>query len=386
MNNRERVTNILERKPVDYIPTQIEFTDYTRKPAIAKALGLKDDTTLDDYLQNCLYLTFAEDEIPIFFRNFDDVMRDMEKKGFARVDFKNEIVYDRLGQGTMMHIDTYRGCYAPLEGNDELDKLAAPFLPESFTRLFGLPLEKKIHLLQMPDGGAEGSLDLMLKDFAEHNDDDQFLFPTGYFGIYERSYSMIGWEQFMMEIANRPNIIHELLEKVTEYKVQLAKMKVEKTPAIIHHIGDDLGGQISGLFSVKMFREMLKPYFKRVFDVYTGAGCHVCLHSCGLIIDYLPDLIEIGVDMIEPVQTVNDMKVLKEKFGKDIIFWGGIETQKLPFADAAGVRKLVEDAMWNLAKGGGAIIGPSQQVQKDTPIENIKVMVETIMELREKVL
>ena len=386
MNNVERVTNIIERKPVDYLPSQINFTDYTREKQIAEALGLDEGQSLDEYLQNCLYLTFAEDDIPIFFRNFDDMMLELEKKGYAYVDLKNEVVYDRLGMGTKMHYDSFFVVYSPLEGDAEKDKLAGDFLPERYTKLFGLPLDEKIKKLEMPDGASDGCLDMMLNDFANINDGSEFVMPCGYFGVYERSYAMIGWEQFMMEIAARPTMIHELMDKITEYKVQQARKKVKETPSIIHHIGDDFGTQISGLFSKEMFREMLKPYLKRVFDVYKDAGLKVCLHSCGCIMDYLPDLIEIGLDMLEPIQTCNDIATLKREYGKDLIFWGGVETQKLPFLTPEQVRDMTKEVIWTLGKGGGLIIGPSQHVTCDVPIENIKAMVETVMEERDKVL
>jgi len=181
-------------------------------------------------------------------------------------------------------------------------------------------------------------------------------------------------------------MIHELMDKVTGYKVQQAGKKVAETPSIIHHIGDDLGTQVSGLFSRDMFSEMIKPYMKRVFAVYKDAGLKVCLHSCGCIMDYIPDLIEIGLDMLEPIQTCNDITALKREYGKDLIFWGGVETQKLPFLTPEGVREMTREVMWTLGKGGGLIVGPSQHITCDVPIENIKAMVETIMEERDKVL
>ncbi len=384
MNNKERVSNLLNRKPIDYIPSQIVYTDMTRENAIAKALNLSKEQTLDNFLQNCMYLTFPEDDLPIFYRNDDDYMLDLEKKGFAYVDLENGIVYDRLGMGVKMHNDSFIVIYSPLEGNVEKDKIAAKHLPENITKLFGMPLEERIKKYTLPNGASEGCLDRMQSDYAQYDNGSKFLFPTGYFGVYERGYALIGWEQFMMEIAIRPNLIHELLEKVTEYKVQLAKERVKKIPSIIHHHGDDFGSQLTGLFSKKMFKEMIVPYLKRIFDVYTSAGCHICLHSCGYIMDYLPELIEIGVDMIEPVQTCNDLKTLKREFGKDLIFWGGIETQLLPFMSPEEVRKLTKEVMWTLGEGGGLIIGPSQHVQNDLSIENIVAMVETIMEERGK--
>jgi len=385
MNNHERVTNIINRQPVDYLPSQINFTDYTREKQIAEALGLPEGQSLDEYLQNCLWLTFPEDDLPIFYRNFDDIMQGLEDRGYAGVDFKNEIVYDRLGMGTKMHIDTFFVEYCPYEGNAEKDKQAAPFLPERITKLFGLPLEEKIKKMELPDGGAEGTLDYMHNDFKLYNDGSVFVFPACYFGVYERSYGLIGFEQYMMEMADRPNLIHELMEKMANYKVQLAEKLVKETDSIIHHYGDDFGTQLAPMFSLEMFRELVKPYIKQVWDVYKDAGRKVCLHSCGCIMDFIPDLIEIGLDMLEPIQTCNDIDTLKREYGKDLIFWGGIETQILPFLTHDEVKELTRKTIHTLGKGGGYIIGPSQHVTCDVPIDNIKAMIETIMEERDKV-
>lgn len=381
MNTYERVVNVIERKHIDYIPNQISFTDPERKKIVAKALGLKEDG-LDEYLNNCLMVTCSEDELPIFFHDLNDMMVDLEKKGYARVDLDNNIVYDRFGMGTLMHEDTFIVGYSPLEGDAEKDKMAAPFLPEKITKLFGFPLEEKIRKYEVPDGADEHVLDYMKKDYANYDNGEHYIFPTGYFGVYERAFSTMGWGQFMTEIAIRPNMIHELLEKVCEYKVQLAKKKVAETPSIVHHNGDDLGAQTHGLFSIKMFREMIKPYLKRLFDVYRDAGCHVCMHSCGYIMDYIPDLIEIGVDMLEPIQTCNDIGTLKKEYGKDIVFYGGIEVQELPFITPDGTREMTRNAIRTLGKGGGCIIGPSQYITNDVPVDNIVAMVETIMEER----
>jgi uroporphyrinogen decarboxylase len=386
MNNKERVTAILERKPVDYLPSNIEFSDMTREKELSEALNVPEGMMLDEYLDNCFYMTFVEDDLPVFFRNDDQMMLDLEKKGFAYVDLENELVYDRIGRGMVMHHDSVVPVYSALEGNAEKDKVAARVLPERFTKLFGLPLEEKIRKFEMPDPWVEGELDFMLADFAKYDEDGRFfVLPAGYWGVYETSHILAGWEQFMLEMALRPNMIHELMEKATHYKVELAKRKVKETPSILHHQSDDIATQLAGNFSLPMFREMILPYFKRVFEVYRDAGCHICFHSCGYIMDYIPDLIDIGVDMLEPIQTVNDLPTLKREYGKDLVFWGGIEVQRLSFWTPEETRENTKYVIHTLGKGGGLIIAPSQHLTHEVPIANLKAMIETIREERDKV-
>ncbi|GAH09138.1 unnamed protein product, partial [marine sediment metagenome] len=178
----------------------------------------------------------------------------------------------------------------------------------------------------------------------------------------------------------------ELLEKITDYKVEVAKKKVELGAKVGHH-GDDLGTNVGTFFSKAMFRKMLLPRLKRVFDVYNDANIPVWLHSCGNITDYIPDLIDIGLRILEPVQPVMDIKLLKKKFGKDLVFYGGIDTQNLlPYGSPEEVKTEARRTIRTLGKGGGLIMGTAQEIMHDVPIENIKALVETMREERERVL
>lgn len=384
MTKEERVLNVIERNEVDYLPSAIWFTDNTRHDEIASSLGLSSGDELDDYLQNHLELSFVADDLPIFFRNDDEYMLEMQEKGFAFVDLDNEIVYDRFGMGTIMHTDTFQYGYCLLEGNRELNQKAAKILPSEYVELMGLPLDEAIRQYKAPDPAKKGITDLLKQDL-ENNNGEHFIIPTGYFGILERAYSITGFEQFMMEIALRPNMIHELMEKITEQRIGLAKEKM-KLGFKVHHHGDDLGTQTSTFISRDMFRELILPYLKKLFSVYREEGCHVCLHSCGYIVPFLPDLIEAGVDIIEPVQPCNDLETLKREFGKDLIFWGGIDVQTLPFLSPEETKNMAKDTIHTLGKEGGMIITPSQHITCEVPIPNIKALVETIMEERSRVL
>jgi uroporphyrinogen decarboxylase len=384
LTKEQRVLRVIERRDVDYLPSAIWFTDNTRHQEIAESLGLDSGEELDDYLQNHLGLTFVADDLPIFYRNDDEYMLDLQERGFAYVDLENEMVYDRFGMGTVMHTDTFQYGYCLLEGNKDKNRKAAKVLPAAYTELMDLPLDQAIRKYQAPDPVKEGNLDLMERDL-ESNHGRHFIIPTGYFGIFERAYSIVGFEQFMMEIVSRPKMIHELMEKITEQRIGLAREKM-KLGFSVHHHGDDLGTQTSMFISPKMFKEMILPYLKKLFRMYRDGGCHVCLHSCGYIIPFLRDLVDCGVNIIEPVQPCNDLGKLKREFGKDLVFWGGIDVQALPFLSPEETRVMVRDTIHTLGKGGGMIITPSQHITCDVPISNIKALVETIMAERSRVL
>jgi len=381
MNREERVLKVINREPVDYLPSFIKFADRTRDKEISKALGLSSPGELDDYLNNHIILAYTQHDGPVYFRNDKATVDRLEEEGFIGVDRENNVFYDCWGAGMLMNHDTQFFSYGVMEGNKEKNEAARKYLPEDFMKknekILDMELEDAIKHYQLPDADKAGNYK-MIEDHIEQYAGDLLVVAGGYMGVYERGYILIGFEQFMTEIALRPNMVEDLLDKITEYKIQDAKNKIA-LGLKIGHTGDDLGTQKAGLFSRKMFQEMIKPRLARIFAVYKDAHIPVTLHSCGSIMEYLPDLIEIGLDVWEPVQPCNDLEFIKREYGKDLIFWGGIDTQKLPFLKPDEVKELTINTIRTLGKNGGYIVGPSQALTNDVPIENIKALLETII-------
>ena len=188
----------------------------------------------------------------------------------------------------------------------------------------------------------------------------------------------------MTNIVINSKAVEELMDKVQTIKYRLQK-KIGELGFKIALTGDDMGTQKSGFFSLKMFRKFLLLRLKRQWEVFNDAGVPIMLHSCGNIIQYIPDLIDIGLKILEPVQPVMDLKYLKKEFGKDLIFFGGIDTQKLPHISPEEVRELSRSTIRTLWNGGGLIISTSQEIMNDVPIENIKALIETIKEERNNI-
>jgi uroporphyrinogen decarboxylase len=115
-----------------------------------------------------------------------------------------------------------------------------------------------------------------------------------------------------------------------------------------------------------------------LYDEVHNAGLPVSIHSCGDITAIIPDLIEIGVNMICPLQAeAMDFKFLKKEYGKDLAFWGGVSTQKtLPFGSPEDVRREIREHIKVLGKGGGYILAPSHELQKDIPLENMLAFID----------
>jgi uroporphyrinogen decarboxylase len=213
---------------------------------------------------------------------------------------------------------------------------------------------------------------------------DFLVIPSGYTGAYERAAYVTGWENFMTLIGSDRDLIEELLDKATDYKIGVAKKTVQLGFKIAHTC-DELGSQQGGIFSDRTFHDVLLPRMKRHWKVFTDAGIPIMFHSCGNITRYIPSLLDIGLSVLEPCPPLMDLGYLKREFGRHLVLMGGIDAQALPFINAEQTRELTRNTIRTLGQGGGYIIAPSQSIMNDVPIENIKALVETIGEERARV-
>ena len=350
MTNEERVLNQFLRKEVDHLPSQITFSERSRDKQIAKGLGIKTEE-MDAYLQNHIAFTYSKVDMPLFFHNNDEKMKSLESEGYCKMDWEGGICYDNWGVGILRHKCDGFFCYSgPMDWDEEKRRKAKKYLPDRLTGITEMPLEEAIDYYTTPDPMDKENFTNYYKD-KEELSGDFMVIPSGYNGIYERANLLLNWEHFMTEIASNPNIIRKLLKKITDYRIACVKVKADCGFRIVH-IGDDLGTQVSGFFSQKMFKEIFLPEYKRFFAECKKYGQYIVMHSCGYIIDYLPDLIDAGLDGLEPVQPCNDLKLLKNEFGKVLVFWGGIDTQSLPLMTPEQVREMATETIKILGKGG----------------------------------
>lgn len=383
ITKEERVLRTIQRKEVDYLPSQIVFADRSRYDAISKALGLAGENGLDNYLENHFLITFIKDDKPMIYRDVKDEIEKLKNDGYANPDWKNNIVYDDWGIGYRVGVGSFFVAFHPLQG--KFDERVLDFMPD---RVKAAVKEKDINTAvkkyTCPDPNKRDNFSDFENDLRNYSK-EYLVWPSGYGGIYERSYHILGWEELMTHIASSPLIVEEIFDKVLEYKIKVAKKTVD-IGFKIGHTGDDFGTQCGGFFSDKMFKASIMPRLKKLFEVFIKGGLPVMMHSCGNITQYIPDLIDIGLNILEPCQPCMDLKFLKKEYGKDLIFYGGINTQTLPYMSEPETRKMVKETIWTLGKEGGYIIAPAQEIMNDVPIENIKALVETIREERVKVI
>ena len=151
------------------------------------------------------------------------------------------------------------------------------------------------------------------------------------------------------------------------------------------HFGEDLGAQNAPLFSPKTYRSLFGPQYRAFFDLVHRHGAKAMLHVCGSAVEFIPALIEDGLDVLDVVQTSAagmDLATLQRRFGRDLAFAGTMCVQQvLPFSTPAQVRQEVHRRL-DLFADGGLIFGPSHQIQVDAPTENILAMYEAAGGLR----
>ncbi len=382
MTKEERMLRVINGEDVDYLPSQITFSDRTRDAAISEALGLDGPDQLDDYLENHVHISLSAHDKTLFFRNDRDEVERLRGGGFCCPDWDNTVVYDAWGMGIRVGSDGFFACFHPL--SKTATPAVAEHMPPDVNRdVLFMDIEDAVAHYTAPDLGRPGVFDEMAQDLATYAG-DFLVMPSGYFALYERSYGVMGFQNFIMNMAMNPTVVHALMDTITEYRVAYAQKVVEMGFKVAHH-GDDLGTQAGPLFSKEMFREFVLPRLERAWQPYNDAGIPIIMHSCGDLTAFIPDLIDIGLRVLEPLQTCMDLARLKREYGKDLVFWGGIETQKLPFATPAEVKEMARSCIRTLGKGGGHIIAPSQEVMCDVPLENVVALVETIVEERQTV-
>lgn len=198
------------------------------------------------------------------------------------------------------------------------------------------------------------------------------------YGIFEIGCWMCGFDDFLIKMAIDEDYIKKFSERYLEYQRIVSEYYYKEVGPYIHYTssGDDFATQTSLFMSPDMFRENIKPYFKeRVKFTKEMTDAAFLHHSCGNVHDIIDDLIDSGVDILNPIQPTNEMmnpKRLKKEFGDRIVFHGGLDTQDvLPFGTEETVKEAVDKLISTMNKDGGYIFAAAHNIQPDVPPENV---------------
>ncbi len=201
-------------------------------------------------------------------------------------------------------------------------------------------------------------------------------------GILQTSSQLRGYDNLFMDFAQNPELAHALLEKISTIINQLYHQYMGEVGKFVQVvcITDDQGTQNSLMVSPQMFREFIKPYLKsQIETIKQAADVKVLMHCDGAITPILDDLIEIGVDIINPIQTVvsgfNDTEMLKAKYGGRVTFHAAIDVQQvMPNYSVEALRAEVARRIHDLGHNGGYILAPCHNINVDIPVENVLAM------------
>ncbi len=210
-------------------------------------------------------------------------------------------------------------------------------------------------------------------------------------GMWETAMWMRGYESFFMDMASNEKFVHAIMEKQLEIKMQYWETALNAVGenVLVVSTADDLGTQTGLLVSLDMYKELIWPYHKKLFEFIKRTAktkVYIFFHNDGAINDTVPLLIEAGVDILNPWQVnctgMDDTRKFKKEFGDDLTIWGGsCDTQQiLPFGTADQVRDETKRRIDDLAPGGGFIFAPIHVIQGDVPPENIMAWWETLQQ------
>ncbi len=229
-----------------------------------------------------------------------------------------------------------------------------------------------------------------LRERAKHlyENTEYALMLNGGGGIYEPAQGLRGWGAFMMDLAGDPAFAGALLDRLVDANIQRLEQILPAVEGYVQviQVGDDLGMQDGPQLSPRLYRKVIKPRHQRLYRyIKEHSSAYLFLHTCGSVYPFIPDFIEMGVDILNPVQVSAknmDSKRLKQEFGKDIVFWGGgCDTQQvLPFGTPAEVREEVKRRIGDLAPGGGFVFNQVHNIQVGVPPENIVAMYDAVRE------
>jgi uroporphyrinogen decarboxylase len=202
--------------------------------------------------------------------------------------------------------------------------------------------------------------------------------------FFEISWYLTGLEKFLVDLVTEAAYLPELMDQVMHYIIEAGK-KLLSMGVDILWCGDDFGGQTGMLIDPDAWRRIIKPRIKYMFEEFRRVqpGIKLAWHSCGSIIPIIPDFIDLGLDILNPIQPLAkgmDPVFLKREFGKDLVFFGGIDVQDLlPNGTPEMIHDEVRRRMEILGKDGGYIVAPAHNIQPDTPVENVSALFDAVL-------
>jgi len=360
MKHRERVLLALNHEAPDRCPMQISFT-----PEFAARL--RADMNLEGKGHN----PHGGGNTYVLERALDQDML-LTSVGWANSYYAND-AYGAAGSDT--YVDEWGITWRNVAYETR-------FGTGHYTEMVGHPLadDRAIETYRPPDPNRP-ELYTEAENVIRAYKDEYWIVGVTVTTIWETAWALRGYEQTLTDLVLNPDLVERLLNIPFHYHLAAASRLVELGVDMIW-IGDDVGMQRGMLISVETWRRFFKPRLATFIATLKGLNpaVKVAYHSDGAIWPIIPDLIEIGLDVLNPVQPASmDPAEVKRLYGDRLCFWGSIDEQHtLPFGTPGDVRHEIHTRLETIGRGGGLILGPTHHVQLDTPLENFWAMVHAI--------
>jgi uroporphyrinogen decarboxylase len=226
---------------------------------------------------------------------------------------------------------------------------------------------------------GSGSYDKIADNIKALRDkSDKYFLVRIYGSHFEKAYFSRGFENFLGDMGGEPEFTRSLLNRIIDKNLVMLEnfLSIKEIDGVL--LGSDWGSQRGLLMAPAMWEDLIRPGEQKEYDLIHGYGKDVWVHSCGNIEAVIPSLIEIGLDVLNPIQPeAMDISELKTRYGNKLAFWGGLSTQQtLPFGTPVEVKKEAQRVIDLMGKGGGYIFSPAQSIQNDVPVANVMALLE----------
>jgi uroporphyrinogen decarboxylase len=359
MNRRERVLRAIHHQETDFVPYNFH--------AVPGVWGMVcEHYALEDSHQAMAFIGNHIVKVGSDF-NYNPWAAQV---GEVELTLSGGPVYTDLDQGGELHRDEF-GCIWDRRGS--LPHPVAYPLAEVDDP------SKALDAYTFPDPYREGRFD-QARALAERYRGRVFLFGKLGMCLFERAWSIRGMTQLLIDMAERPEFVEELLERIL-YEWNLPIIEQQLALGVDgFYFADDWGTKTGLMFSPEMWRRFLKPRLALIYRRCREAGVVVGQHSDGAVEGLFHDLIEIGLQVFNPLSpSVMDPRLVKEKYGDWLTFYGGIDVERtLPLGTPQEVREEIRSRAEVMGRGGGYILQSSHTILEDVPIENVIAYIEKV--------
>ncbi len=334
------------------------------------------------------------DRIPINFRATDQVIQRLSRQMYSdysgilnhyHVDFR-EVIPPYIGPKNRKAAD---GSEIDMwgVGRKEIVSEMARDVMVSINPLQGVTSieEIKNHKWPQVEWFDFSNIKQMCHDFREYAISTPGIHVEGYHGVFHLLTYLFGMEKALLYLVAKPELLKAAIKEIMKFFTGYYERLLESAEGAVDLLfyKDDFGSQGNLLISPAMFKDFFQPNIKELSDLADNYGTKLLLHSCGSVIKLIPEFIDAGTAVLDPIQvTAKDMDIrkLKSRFGNNLTFHGGIDVQHLmPFGSIDEIKKTVKETLEILGKNGGYFFSPSHRLQPDTPVENILALYEAAL-------